>query len=111
MAHVKRRRFLTRIALAAASTAAIGTPARAQSANLIRIGTGPDPATTPVLYGVSAGLYQKAGLTVEPMVLANGAAAMAAVSGGSLDVGKNSTVATISTIAKGVPFTAIGSLP
>lgn len=107
-------RGLVALALIVLACVALGVPvapAAAQTAlPLIRLGTGPDPATTPVLYAISAGLYTKAGITVEPTLLGSGAAAAAAVSGGSIDIGKTSTVATIAMIAKGLPFTAIGSL-
>jgi NitT/TauT family transport system substrate-binding protein len=63
-----------------------------------------------VLYAISSGLYKKYGIAVEPMLLGSGAAAAAAVAGGSIDIGKTSTVATIDMIVKGLPFTAIGSL-
>lgn len=86
-------------------------PSKAQSAlPVIRLGTGPDPATTPVLYAISSGLYKKYGLEVDATLLGSGAAAAAALAGGSLDVAKNSTIATISMIAKGAPFTVIGSM-
>jgi ABC-type nitrate/sulfonate/bicarbonate transport system substrate-binding protein len=108
---VLRRTALALIALACIALSAPVGPATAQTdLPVIRLGTGPDPATTPVLYAISAGLYAKAGITVEPTLLGSGAAAAAAVSGGSIDIGKTSTVATIVMIAKGLPFTAIGSL-
>ncbi len=104
----------TLLATAAAMLIALIAPAPPASAQstlpVIRLGTGPDPATTPVLYAISSGLYKKYGLTVEPTLLASGAAAAAALAGGSLDIAKNSTVATITMIQKGLPFTAIGSL-
>lgn len=82
----------------------------AQSQPVIRIGTGPDPATTPVLYGVQAGIYQRYGIQVEPVLLGSGAAAMAAVSGGSLEIGKNSAVGVLTAISKGVPYTVLGAM-
>ena len=107
----------TRRALFAAAAAtlvaltATPLPSSAQSTlPVIRLGTGPDTATTPVLYAISSGLYKKYGIAVEPMLLGSGSAAAAAVAGGSIDIGKTSTVATISMIVKGAPFTAIGSL-
>jgi NitT/TauT family transport system substrate-binding protein len=106
-----RRGVLAIVALTLLALLAGAPPSGAQSAlPVIRLGTGPDPATTPVLYAVSAGIYRKYGLTVEPMLLGSGAAAAAAVSGGSLEIGKTSTVGTILMIAKGAPFVALGSL-
>jgi NitT/TauT family transport system substrate-binding protein len=106
-----RRTLIATVAATLVALATSALPSNAQSAlPVIRLGTGPDPATTPVLYAISSGLYKKYGLTVEPTLLGSGAAAAAAVSGGSIDIGKTSTVATISMIVKGLPFTAIGSL-
>jgi NitT/TauT family transport system substrate-binding protein len=114
--HVLRIHRICRVLAATLATILVtltvsALPSAAQSTlPLIRLGTGPDPATTPVLYAISSGLYKKYGLEVETTLLGSGAAASAALAGGSLDIAKNSTVATISMIAKGAPFTVIGSM-
>jgi NitT/TauT family transport system substrate-binding protein len=77
---------------------------------VIRLGTGPDQSTTPVLYAIAAGIYKKYGISVEAVPVGSGAAAAAALAGGSVDIAKTSTIGTITAIAKGLPFTAIGSL-
>ncbi len=106
-----RRLFAASAAAVALTLGNAPTPAPAQdNLPVIRLGTGPDGATTPVLYAIKSGLYKKYGLEVQPTLLGSGAAAAAAVSGGSIDIGKTSTIAVITFIAKGVPFTAIGSL-
>ncbi len=74
------------------------------------MGSGPDNATTPVLYAISSGLYKKYGIAVDVSLVGSGSAAAAAVAGGSLDVGKTSAIGTIVMISKGLPFTAIGAL-
>jgi NitT/TauT family transport system substrate-binding protein len=106
-----QRAFLVTVAMIMVAIVGSALPSTAQSAlPVIRLGTGPDPATTPILYGISSGLYKKYGLEVNASLLGSGAAAAAALAGGSLDVAKNSTIATISMIAKGAQFTVIGSM-
>ena len=106
------RTVLVALVAALALTASAPKPASAQTAPLplIRFGTGPDNATTPVLYAISAGIYKKYGITVEMTLVGSGSAAAAAVAGGSLDIGKTSAIGTIAMISKGLPFTAIGAL-
>jgi NitT/TauT family transport system substrate-binding protein len=96
------------VALAWAASGA--APLAAQSMPVIRLGTGPDQSVTPILYAISAGIYKKYGITVEPVALSSGSAAAAALAGGSVDIAKTSAIGTVTAIAKGLPFTAIGSL-
>lgn len=107
---LKALRWLS-LAFVLIAAALPGSNAAAQTtATVIRVGTGPDPATTPILYGVQAGIYKRYGLTVQPTLLRTGAAAMAAVSGGSLEIGKNSAVGVLTAISKGVPYTVLGAM-
>ncbi len=87
-------------------------PAAAQPTDLpvIRIGTGPDDQGTPLLYGVKAGIYKKYGLDVQVVKLAGAAAVAAALAGGSLDLGKASTLGVVNAYGKGLPFTVIGNI-
>src|ERR1700733_4310772 len=80
------------------------------TAPLIRVGTGPDDPSTPLVYADRAGLFKRAGLDVEVQKLDGSAAIGAALAGGSLEIAKASTVAAITAIAKGLPFTIIGSI-
>jgi NitT/TauT family transport system substrate-binding protein len=86
------------------------TRAVAQTADLIRVGSGPDDQATPLLYGVKAGIYKKYGLNVEVVKLAGAAAVAAALSGGSLEIGKGSTLGVVTAISRGLPFTVIGNI-
>ena len=81
----------------------------AQSPPLIRVGAGPDDPSIPLLYAAQSGMYAKAGLNVEIVRLSGAAAVAAALAGGSLELGKGAPVTVISAIAKGLPFTIIGS--
>ncbi len=82
----------------------------AQSDMIIHVGAAPDDQARPLLYAASAGLFKKAGLNVEITKLANGSAVAAAVAGGSLEIGKGSSLTAVQAHAKGLPFTVIGNL-
>ncbi len=74
----------------------------------LRIGTGLDDSSKPVLYAQDAGLFRRAGLDVEIVALNGGGAAIAAaVAGGSLEIGKSNTLQLISAHEHGLPFTLI----
>jgi len=100
-----------RLAVALALALAIVLPATtsAQSGPPIRIGAGPDDPSVPLLYAAQNGMYAKAGLNVEIVRLAGAAAVAAALAGGSLELGKGAPVTVVQAIAKGLPFTIIGS--
>jgi NitT/TauT family transport system substrate-binding protein len=78
--------------------------------SLIRVGASADDATRPLLYAQQAGLFKKAGLDVEIVKLANGAAIAAAVAGGSIEIGKGSSLTAVQAYAKLLPFLAIANL-
>jgi ABC-type nitrate/sulfonate/bicarbonate transport system substrate-binding protein len=77
---------------------------------LIRVGASADDGARPMLYAVQAGLYKKAGLNVEVQKLANRAAIAAAVAGGSLEIGKDTTLTEVVEHSKGLPFSTIANL-
>jgi NitT/TauT family transport system substrate-binding protein len=107
------RRFIAGLALlvSIALLASAAPQVQAQSdADALRVGVGPDEATTPLLYTAQAGLYKKYGLNVEIVSLRGGAAVAAALAGGSLEIGKTSALGVITAVAKGIPFTTIGSI-
>jgi NitT/TauT family transport system substrate-binding protein len=86
-------------------------PAVAQGDSpLIRISAGPDDQSTPLIYAAKAGIYKKYGLNVEMVKLGGSAAVTAALAGGSLEIGKASTMGLVTAFGKGLPFTAIGNL-
>lgn len=61
----------------------------------------------PILYAQRTGMFAKAGLDLQLGRLANGAAIMAAIAGGSLDVGKSTIPTIISAFGHGVPIEII----
>ncbi len=77
---------------------------------LLRVAVGPVDAAAPLFYAVKAGIYQKHGLNVEIVRLANGAAILSSIAGGSTQLGQGSVLAIVEAYAKGLPFTAIGNL-
>ena len=105
-------RFAVCVAFVAGTAGWAALPAAAQTtdAPLIRIGSGPDDQATPLLYGVKAGIYKKYGLNVEVEKLAGAAAVAAALAGGSLELGKASSLGVVNAYGKGLPFTVIGNI-
>ena len=93
-----------------AALAPIADRASAQSPDRIRVGTGPDDPSAPLVYADRTGLFKKAGLEVDLQRLDGSAAIGAALAGGSLDIAKASTVSAVTAIAKGLPFTIISSI-
>ena len=76
----------------------------------LRLGSGPDVTAIPILYGLKSGIYRRYGITLEIVRMNSGAQVMAALAGGSLDVGKGTSFGVLTAIAKGVPLTIIGNL-
>ena len=76
----------------------------------LRLGSSPDVTAVPILYALKSGLYKKAGINLEIVKMNSGSAVMAALVGGSVDLGKSSSFGTLIAIAKGVPITVIGNL-
>jgi len=83
----------------------------AQSDNpLIRVGTGPNDPSLPLIYGDKGGVFKRASLNVEVSRQATTSTMAAAVLGGSLEIAQGSGLGAIQIIAKGVPLTLVGNL-
>jgi NitT/TauT family transport system substrate-binding protein len=95
--------------LTGAALAASALPARgdAQARTVIRVESTVDDSVTPVLYGVQAGTFAKAGLDVQLQQAASGAALMAGVTGGSIEIGKASPIPLIVAHVRGIPVQVI----
>ena len=76
----------------------------------ILVGASSDDVVRPLLYAVDAGLFKMAGLDVEIVKLANGAAVAAAVVGGSVQLGKGSSLTPVQAYSKGIPFMVTANL-
>jgi NitT/TauT family transport system substrate-binding protein len=100
---LSRNRFV-HLAAAAALTPRIAV---AQDLTTIRIASIANDTTTASLYAARTGLFRRAGLDVDLQPMGSGAAASAAVAGGSMQVGFSSLVTLIEAHVRGVPFTLI----
>jgi NitT/TauT family transport system substrate-binding protein len=82
---------------------------RAQTLDKIRLAGVATDDLTPVYYALKNGLYQKAGLDVEVIPTASGAAATEAVISGAYEMGKGSLIASLIAHLKGLPLTIVGN--
>jgi NitT/TauT family transport system substrate-binding protein len=67
----------------------------------------PEDDVTPVLYAISSGLFRKAGLNVDLARVNSGAAASAAVAGGSIQIAQSGMISLLTAHARGLPFALI----
>jgi NitT/TauT family transport system substrate-binding protein len=79
-------------------------PIAAQELVSIKMAGVPEDSATPVLYGISSGLFRRHGLAVEMQVQHNGPSIMSGVIGNSYQIGKSSTPPLIAAFSKGLPF-------
>jgi NitT/TauT family transport system substrate-binding protein len=94
--------------LATALAVAAARPVRAADEVLaLRVGTGVSDPSSEVLYAKDQGLFRKRGLDVQVTQLASGAAEVAAVAGGSLDIAESNVVSIASAHLRGLPFVYI----
>jgi NitT/TauT family transport system substrate-binding protein len=84
-------------------------PARAQGLDKVRFGFVATDDMTPVIYAMQHGLYQKAGLDIEPVITSSGSASTAAVIGGAYEIGKASPIASILAHVRGLPLTLVAN--
>jgi NitT/TauT family transport system substrate-binding protein len=101
-------------ALAGAAIWFAATPAFAQTAAspepalvTLHVATGTENQATPLLYGVSSGLFRRAGLDVQIVKMNSGSAVASAVAGGAIDIGKSGIVPVITAHAHNAPFTMV----
>ncbi len=89
-----------------------GAVAQGQSPALIRVVGPPNDGYKAVYYAVRSGLFRKYGLDVQPSIVASGAAAAAALSGGSAEVAYTNILTLIQAHTHSVPmvFVAGGAL-
>lgn len=91
----------------AAAFVAAGRGARAADLQPVHVASALSDDIAPLLYGISAGIFTRLGLDVRLQAANSGAAAAAAVLGGSLDMAKSGTMAIVLGHVRGVPLTAI----
>jgi NitT/TauT family transport system substrate-binding protein len=106
-------RRLVAAALAGAVIAlAAAAPSFAQSSpepalTVLHVATGTENQATPLLYGVSSGMFRRAGLDVQIVKMNSGSAVASAIAGGAIDIGKSGIVPVIDAHAHGIAFTIV----
>jgi NitT/TauT family transport system substrate-binding protein len=93
-----------------AATAASATsprPVRAADSIVIKVASAIQDDAGPLLYGVAAGIFARAGLDVQVQPANSGAAAAAAVAGGALQFAKSGPMSLVTGYARGFPFTIV----
>jgi len=105
-ASTSRAGFLIAAAAISASTAA---PVRAQTTQPLRVGMGPSDAYGEAWYGADAGLFQKAGLTVEVIGFGSGTTAQAAMLAGQIEIVGTSVLPVANAIIRGIPIVLVAA--
>jgi NitT/TauT family transport system substrate-binding protein len=82
----------------------------AQSLQTVRVGLAEGDDATPTLYAVKSGLFKKYGIDVQVTAVASGAAGLAALAGGAIDVTSTSLLPFLSARSKGLPLTIVAPL-
>ena len=103
MSHLSRTSFL------AAGAAVFATRDRATAQTLVKlhIASPPNYDFVMVTYAQASGIFRKYGLDAEITILASGAAAAAAIAGGSLQLARSSTLSIVEAHARGVHFVIV----
>jgi len=101
---ISRRTFV-----AIVGTTTLSTPHRAIAQTLapVRVGMALTDGITPVLYAIRTGAFKDAGLDVQLVVGNNGAAQIAALLGGSLDVAAASLLSVLNAHLRDVPLRVV----
>lgn len=85
-------------------------PARARAAAAtIRMGTGLTDSGILVLVAQSLGYLERAGITMDIQIIANGAATVAAILGASIDVGGSNSLSFLQARDKGLPLKIVSA--
>ena len=104
--HGNKLRLTAFIASALLMLLPAGTPATAQT-TMLRVVTSANDAGAQVYYALDRGSFRKASLDVQLGTINSGAAVVAAVSGGSYDIGQTSVAALVLAHEHGIPFDII----
>jgi NitT/TauT family transport system substrate-binding protein len=106
MAAITRRTLFAQLAAAGAAVAS-GPVARAADLTKVQVASALSDDIAPVLYGMASGIFSRLGLDIQIEAANSGAAAAAAVLGGSLQMAKGGTMAIVTGHVRSVPLTAI----
>jgi NitT/TauT family transport system substrate-binding protein len=106
---MQRRTLLQALAGIAVAAPLTGT-AFAQELQTVRIGLSEGDDATPTLYAIKSGLFKKYGIDAQLVPVPSGAAGLAALAGGAIDVGGTSLLPFLSARSKGLPLTIVAPL-
>lgn len=94
------------LCLCACAPAAFAVASAQELPTLTAAGIADDDATA-IVYAIRSGLFRRAGLNVQYVVMSSGAVTAGAVVGGSLDIGKSGTVTLVNAHDRGVPIVLV----
>lgn len=98
------------LAMLGAGSASAFFPARARAATTtIRMGTGLTDSGILVLVAQSLGYLERAGIAVDLQIIPNGAATVAAMLGGSIDIGGSNSLSFLQARDKGLPLKIVSA--
>jgi len=103
---LKRKRALALIS-GLAGLAIAPCPARAQSAQTVRLVIVSGETSATAYYAKELGMFAKAGIEPEITEVTNGPAAAAAIAGGSMDIGSSEPTSLIIAHDRGLPFSIL----
>jgi NitT/TauT family transport system substrate-binding protein len=106
---VRRTTLLSGLAGVAVAAPFAGV-ASGQSMQTVRIGLAEGDDATPTLYAMKAGLFKKYGIDAQLTPVPSGAAGLAALAGGAIDVTGTSLLPFLSARSKGLPLTIVAPL-
>ena len=106
---MRRRRLLHALGGIVVAAPFVRT-ALAQEAQTIRIGLSEGDDATPTLYAIKTGLFKKYGIDAQLLPVPSGAAGLAALAGGSIDIAGTSLLPFLSARTKGLPLTIVAPL-
>jgi NitT/TauT family transport system substrate-binding protein len=106
---MRRRDLLTSAAVAlACATAPRRLRAQTDDLQKLRLVAVPTDALTPLYYGIKQGAFQRAGIDLEILPAASGAAAVTAMLGGAYDIANASLLAVLSAHLHDIPVLIVG---
>ena len=105
---MQRNRFIsTVVAGACGGIVSTGSPGRSQALTAIRAAAAPASDVTPLLYATRGEMFKKAGLDVQWLSTRSGAAVMATLVGGGVEIGHVKIVSLLQARDRGVDISIV----
>jgi len=98
-------------ALLTLGAAVVPYRAGAQALTKLQVGQPPGTAAAIIVYAQQSGIFKKYGLDVNLQKMGSGSAIIAALAGGSVDIGNGSTFAIVTAYAHGIPLQVVAGGP